>query len=85
VQREKTASRRRAAASLAKGAVLAAWAATSWAIVRAPFRPMLHLDGLEPVQMAFAFVTSPSFVDSNIIGATTLTQLKTDIDARRGA
>ena len=27
----------------------------------------------------------PSFVDSNIIGATTLTQLKTDIDARRGA
>ena len=35
---------------------------------------------LEQVQMAFAFVTSPSFVDSNIIGATTLTQLKTDID-----
>jgi len=30
--------------------------------------------------MAFAFVTSPFFVDSNIIGATTLTQLKTDID-----
>ena len=30
--------------------------------------------------MAFAFVTSPSFVASNIIGATTLTQLKTDID-----
>lgn len=49
-------------------------------MVRAPFRPMLHLDGLEPVQMAFAFVTSPSFVDSNIIGTTTLTQLKTDID-----
>ena len=24
--------------------------------------------------MAFAFVTSPSFVDSNMIGATTLTQ-----------
>jgi hypothetical protein len=38
------------------------------------------LDGLESVQRAFAFVTSPFFVDSNIIGATTLTQLKTDID-----
>jgi aryl-alcohol dehydrogenase-like predicted oxidoreductase len=30
--------------------------------------------------MAFAFVTSLPFVDSNIIGATTLAQLKTDID-----
>jgi aryl-alcohol dehydrogenase-like predicted oxidoreductase len=36
--------------------------------------------GLEPVQMALAFVTSRPFVTSNIIGATTLPQLKADID-----
>ncbi len=37
--------------------------------------------GLDPAQMALAFVTSRSFVTSNIIGATTLEQLKTDIDS----
>ena len=36
---------------------------------------------LDPAQMALAFVTSRSFVTSNIIGATTLEQLKTDIDS----
>jgi aryl-alcohol dehydrogenase-like predicted oxidoreductase len=36
--------------------------------------------GLDPAQMALAFVTSRPFVTSNIIGATTLAQLKTDID-----
>jgi aryl-alcohol dehydrogenase-like predicted oxidoreductase len=35
--------------------------------------------GLDPAQMALAFVTSRPFVTSNIIGATTLAQLKTDI------
>jgi aryl-alcohol dehydrogenase-like predicted oxidoreductase len=35
--------------------------------------------GLDPAQMALAFVTSRPFVTSNIIGATTLDQLKTDI------
>jgi aryl-alcohol dehydrogenase-like predicted oxidoreductase len=35
---------------------------------------------LDPAQMALAFVTSRPFVTSNIIGATTLAQLKTDID-----
>ncbi|MEN3929517.1 NADP(H)-dependent aldo-keto reductase [Microvirga sp. W0021] len=34
---------------------------------------------LDPSQMALAFVTSRSFVTSNIIGATTMEQLKTDI------
>lgn len=34
---------------------------------------------LDPAQMALAFVTSRPFVTSNIIGATTLAQLKTDI------
>ena len=36
-------------------------------------------NGLEPAQMALAFVTSRSFVSSNIIGATTLAQLKENI------
>ncbi len=35
--------------------------------------------GLDPAQMALAFVTSRSFVTSNIIGATSMAQLKTDI------
>ena len=37
--------------------------------------------GLDPAHMALAFVTSRPFVTSNIIGATTLEQLKTDIDS----
>ena len=35
--------------------------------------------GLDPAQMALAFVNSRAFVTSTIIGATTLEQLKTDI------
>ncbi|UZF91173.1 aldo/keto reductase [Bosea sp. NBC_00550] len=35
--------------------------------------------GLDPAQMALAFVNSRSFVTSNIIGATSMEQLKTDI------
>ncbi len=35
--------------------------------------------GLDPAQMALQFVTMQPFVTSNIIGATTMTQLKTDI------
>ena len=37
--------------------------------------------GLDPAQFAIAFVTSRKFVTSNIIGATTMAQLKTDIDS----
>lgn len=37
--------------------------------------------GLDPAQMALAFVNSRPFVTSNIIGATSLAQLKTDIDS----
>jgi hypothetical protein len=37
--------------------------------------------GLDPAQMAIAFVTSRPFVTSNIIGATTLEQLRTDLDS----
>ncbi len=35
--------------------------------------------GLDPAQFAIAFVTSRPFVTSNIIGATSMAQLKTDI------
>ena len=37
--------------------------------------------GLDPAQMAIAFAVSRLFVTSTIIGATSLDQLKTDIDA----
>jgi aryl-alcohol dehydrogenase-like predicted oxidoreductase len=37
--------------------------------------------GLDPAQMALAFDVSRPFVTSTIIGATTMDQLKTDIDA----
>jgi aryl-alcohol dehydrogenase-like predicted oxidoreductase len=35
--------------------------------------------GLDPAQMALAYVNSRSFLTSNIIGATTMAQLKADI------
>lgn len=38
--------------------------------------------GLDPAQLAIAWVTSRPFVTSNIIGATSLDQLRTDIAAR---
>jgi aryl-alcohol dehydrogenase-like predicted oxidoreductase len=37
--------------------------------------------GLSPTQLALQFVTTRPFVTSNIIGATTMDQLKTDIDS----
>ena len=38
--------------------------------------------GLDPSQMALAFVTAQDFVTSNIIGATTMEQLKIDIGSK---
>jgi aryl-alcohol dehydrogenase-like predicted oxidoreductase len=38
---------------------------------------------IDPSQLALAFVTSRSFVTSNIIGATSMDQLKSDIDSTR--
>lgn len=38
-------------------------------------------NGLDPAQMALAFVKSRDFVTSTIIGATTMEQLKADIDS----
>jgi aryl-alcohol dehydrogenase-like predicted oxidoreductase len=37
--------------------------------------------GLDPAQMALAFVNSRAFVTSNIIGATTLKQLQSNLDS----
>jgi aryl-alcohol dehydrogenase-like predicted oxidoreductase len=37
--------------------------------------------GLDPAQMALAFVTSRPFLTANIIGASTMAQLKTNIDS----
>ena len=37
--------------------------------------------GLDPAQMALTYVTGRSFVTSNIIGATKLTQLKSNLDS----
>jgi len=42
---------------------------------------MAKKHGLDPCQMALAFVNMQPFVTSNIIGATTMAQLKTDIDS----
>ena len=36
-------------------------------------------NGLDPAQMALAYVNSRPFVNSNIVGATSLTQLTADI------
>ena len=38
-----------------------------------------HENGMDPAQMALAYVNSRDFTTSNIIGATTMEQLKTDI------
>ncbi len=38
--------------------------------------------GLDPAQLAIAYVTSRSFVTSNIIGATTMEQLRMDLGAK---
>jgi aryl-alcohol dehydrogenase-like predicted oxidoreductase len=39
--------------------------------------------GLDPAQLALAFVTSRPFVTSNIIGATSIEQLRVDIDSTK--
>ena len=38
---------------------------------------------LDPAQMALAWVTSRPFVTSNLIGATSMAQLKSNIDSAR--
>ncbi|MBM3654970.1 MAG: NADP(H)-dependent aldo-keto reductase [Alphaproteobacteria bacterium] len=45
----------------------------------AAYLALAHDIGADPAQLAIAFVTSRPFVTSNIIGATTMAQLKTDL------
>jgi aryl-alcohol dehydrogenase-like predicted oxidoreductase len=40
---------------------------------------LAQVHGLKPAQMALAFVTAQPFVTANIIGATTLEQLETNL------
>lgn len=47
----------------------------------AAYVKLAYGSGLDPAQMALAFVTSRSFVTSNIIGATTLEQLRSNIQS----
>jgi len=42
---------------------------------------LAHEHGLDPCQMALAFVNAQPFLTSNIIGATTMDQLRTDIES----
>jgi len=46
----------------------------------AAYVELAHRHGLQPVQMALAFVTEQPFVTSNIIGATSMVQLRTDLE-----
>ena len=45
------------------------------------FNDLAKINNLSPTQMALAFVNSRDFLTSNIIGATTLGQLKENIDS----
>ena len=47
----------------------------------APYLALAKDIGADPAQLAIAFVTSRPFVTSTIIGATTMSQLETDLDA----
>ena len=51
---------------------------TGMAATRA-YVSLAHEHGLEPAQMALAYITSQPFLTSNIIGATTLAQLKQNL------
>jgi aryl-alcohol dehydrogenase-like predicted oxidoreductase len=49
--------------------------------VTAAYVELAHQHSLSPTQMALAFVTQQPFVTSNIIGATSLEQLKENLDS----
>ena len=42
---------------------------------------LAHRHGIDPAQMALAFINQRPFVAANIIGATTMAQLKDNIDS----
>ena len=52
-------------------------------VASARYVAIAHAHGLDPAELALAFVNSRPFVTSTIIGATSLAQLKTDIGSER--
>ena len=52
-------------------------------VASARYVAIAHAHGLDPAELALAFVSSRPFVTSTIIGATSLAQLKTDIGSAR--
>ncbi|MFC3443281.1 NADP(H)-dependent aldo-keto reductase [Sphingobium rhizovicinum] len=52
-------------------------------LASARYVAIAHAHGLDPATLALAYVNSRPFVTSNIIGATSLEQLKVDIDSVR--
>jgi aryl-alcohol dehydrogenase-like predicted oxidoreductase len=52
-------------------------------VASARYVAIAHAHGLDPAQLALAYVNSRSFVTSTIIGATSQAQLKADIDSVR--
>ncbi len=52
-------------------------------VAAARYVAIAHAHGLDPAELALAFVNSRPFVTSTIIGATSLAQLKTDIGSER--
>lgn len=53
------------------------------AAATAEYVALARTQGLDPAQMALAFVSSRPFVCANIIGATTLEQLRSNLDSAR--
>lgn len=53
------------------------------AAATAEYVALARRHGLDPAQMALAFVTSRPFVTANIVGATTLEQLRSNLDSVR--
>ncbi len=51
----------------------------AWEAACSRYVALAREHGLDPAQMALAFVTQQPFVTSNIIGATTLEQLESNI------
>lgn len=51
------------------------------AVASARYLAIAHAHGIDPSQLALAYANTRAFVTSTIIGATSLEQLKTDIDS----
>jgi aryl-alcohol dehydrogenase-like predicted oxidoreductase len=68
-------------ARLTKWSRFARYSSARGAEAAAAYAALARQHGLDPAQMALAYVTSRDFVTSNIIGATTMEQLRSNIDS----